>query len=194
MNSDIIQDARFGNRISEDAAEDFLYPLSVSYLSHGQPPPSATRVEGCELPEPYRSLLAHESDMTPTLEDFHGDRIALQVLDFRRAEQSLWRLVVLRLQETKRPVEFGAIVIHLGAFPQHAQERILEGRLPLGSIMAANRVERISQPEAFFHIRADRMIAESLGTRVGFWLYGRRNRLTTPSGQTLADIVEILPP
>jgi chorismate-pyruvate lyase len=151
-------------------------------------------VDGCDLPEPYRSLLVHENDMTPTLEAFHGDRIALEVLSQNLESAGLWRLVVLRLQGSNRPVEFGAIVIQLEAFPTIARDRILEGRLPLGSIMAAYDVERVSRPESFFHIRADGAIAEALGTREGFWLYGRRNRLSTPDGRTLADIVEILPP
>ena len=38
------------------------------------------RIEGARVPEPYRGLLVHEKDMTPTLEAFHGGDIHLRIL------------------------------------------------------------------------------------------------------------------
>ena len=42
-------------------------------------------------------------------------------------------------------------------------------------------------------MEADRQIAEALNLSGPERLYGRRNRLLTPSHQTLAEAVEILP-
>ncbi len=37
-------------------------------------------IDASQLPEPYRELLAHDRDMTPTLEAFCGERLHLNLL------------------------------------------------------------------------------------------------------------------
>jgi len=90
------------------------------------------QLDGEAVPEPYKTLLVHLDDMTPTLEKFHHRPIHLQVLGRRRAGDDYFREVVLRLDGTNEPVEFGAIKIHLALFPKEAREQILKavGRLP----------------------------------------------------------------
>ena len=39
--------------------------------------PRIERIDSESVPEPYKSLLVHSQDMTPTLEEFHGDTIHL---------------------------------------------------------------------------------------------------------------------
>jgi len=46
------------------------HPLDEFYARAGLPMPSLQELTGKEVPEPYRSLLVHENDMTPTLEQF----------------------------------------------------------------------------------------------------------------------------
>ena len=48
---------------------NLIYPLSEFYEQSGLSLPSVARVEGQDIPARYRSLLVHEHDMTPTLED-----------------------------------------------------------------------------------------------------------------------------
>jgi hypothetical protein len=45
----------------------------------------------------------------------------------------------------------------------------------------------------FFRMRPNDYIRAVLGPSEASWLYGRRNRLTEPSGAPLAEIIEILP-
>src|SRR6266404_2816907 len=47
---------------------NLLYPLNEFYEQAGLPLPPAVQVAAREVPEPYRSLLVHEREMTPTLE------------------------------------------------------------------------------------------------------------------------------
>src|SRR3954464_13303646 len=101
-----------------------LYPLDDFYARAGLIVPRVTRVAGEEVPEPYRQLLVHEHDMTPTLERHHGERIHLRVIGRQLTEDALSRLVVLTTNDSERPVEFGAIVIHLPPFPPAARETI----------------------------------------------------------------------
>jgi hypothetical protein len=102
--------------------------------------------------------------------------------------------VVLYLQSTETPVEFGAIKIHLERFPLAARKLILAEEWPLGRILKDCGIAYTSQPTAFLRIASDKLINEVLHLRGANLLYGRRNTLFAPSGQTLAEIVEILPP
>ena len=43
------------------------YPLDAFYEQRGEHLPVIGRVEPSSMPEPYRSLLVHDNDMTPTL-------------------------------------------------------------------------------------------------------------------------------
>lgn len=173
---------------------NLLYPLDIFYRRMSLPQPEAVEVSAEALPEPYRRLLAHYNDMTPTLEEFHGERIFIEVMEQWRDSATLSRMVSLRLQGSLRAVEFGAIVIYLRNFPAIAQELILEGRLPLGTIMAEHDVERRSHPQCFLRFQSDPLMRRALGLAQHEPLYGRRNILTTPDSRTLAEIVEILPP
>jgi hypothetical protein len=53
---------------SSVTALPYVYPLDEFYARSGLPLPRIERTSGEEVPEPYRSLLVHQNDMTPTLE------------------------------------------------------------------------------------------------------------------------------
>jgi chorismate-pyruvate lyase len=156
--------------------------------------PHASEVSGADVPEPYRTLLVHDRDMTPTLEAYHAERIHLRTIGRRHDGEALSRLVVLTTTGTCRPVEFGAIVIHLEQFPAAAREVILGCRVPLGTVLAEFAIEHYSRPSAFIRVNSDPLINGSLDTTGSDALYGRRNVLRKPDGQALADVIEILPP
>lgn len=156
--------------------------------------PPIEAVEGDAVPEPYKSLLVHQDDMTPTLEKFHGERIHLAVLSRQQRDDFYFREVVLLLDKTDKPVEFGAIKINLALFPPAARKEILEERRPLGSLLADYIITHTSRPKAFLRIRSDDFINTALRLQGSQWLYGRRNTLWDPQQRPLAEIVEILPP
>src|ERR1043166_3266186 len=58
----------------------FAYPLDEFYALAHRELPDIEQMEGTEMPEPYRELLVHNADMTPTLEKFHDERIYLNVI------------------------------------------------------------------------------------------------------------------
>lgn len=170
------------------------YPLDVLYARQGRALPPLDVVEGASIPEPCRRLLVHERDMTSTLEQFHGAGIHLRVLGSERRGEDYLREVVLELDGSNRPVEFGAILIHLGRFSAAARAAILEGRFPLGHVLREQRVAYTSRPQAFLRLASDPFINGMLGLQGAHVLYGRRNTLLNPEGRPLAEIVEILPP
>jgi hypothetical protein len=172
----------------------FAYPLDDFYAKAGRKLPRIVAVNGAEIPEPQRTLLVHDTDMTPTLEKFHAEEIHLQVIRSEEREGAYYREVVLLLEKSKRAVEFGAIKINLGLFPAAAQRSILEEDLPLGTVLAKFKVKHTSRPKAYLKIEADEFICDALNLKPGQTLYGRRNTLFDPQHRALAEIVEILPP
>ena len=171
-----------------------VHPLDEFYALAGQPLPPFNRVDGEMVPEPYKTLLVHQNDMTPTLETFHRDAIHLQVLGRRRKGDEYFREVILRLDGTEQPVEFGAIKINLALFPAAAREQILKEHLPLGHILAECKIPHTSRPSGFLRFASDKLINEVLNLAGAQVLYGRRNTLFDPQLRPLAEIVEILPP
>jgi chorismate-pyruvate lyase len=170
-----------------------LYPLDEFYSQAGVPLPTVSQVKPEDVPEPFKQLLVHNADMTPTLEAFHGETIHLRVMERHQNGDAYSRQVVLVLNGDERPVEFGAIVIYLQHFPPAAREEILQGWKPLGSILRAHNVQHVSQPQAFIRISSDALINEVLGLTKPHELYGRRNVLLDSNSNVLAEVVEILP-
>ncbi len=150
--------------------------------------------DGVAMPEPFRSLLVHDTDMTSTLEKFHREKPYLEVLAKHRRDTSLFRQVLLRGQESHRVVEYGAIRIELQELTPEARWAVLEGSRPLGAILADYRVPYVSRPQSFFGVRGGSRLQSLLNLSGPALLYGRKNFLQTPGGGVLAEVVEILPP
>ena len=181
-------------RPAHTAVSPFAYPLDEFYAQAGRALPAIEAVPGDSIPEPYRMLLVHNNDMTPTLAKFHGHRLHLEVLRRQQRQDFYFREVVLLLDETDHRVEFGAIKINLALFPATARRLILEERLPLGEILGLQQIPHTSRPKAFFRLKADTFITDALTLSGSPQLFGRRNTLLDLENHPLAEIVEILPP
>lgn len=176
------------------ASQESLYPLTEFYARYGRALPTVTAVEGSDVPEPYQSLLVHRRDMTPTLEDFYGCDIHLEILHREQVGDLYFRQVVLRLNDSDRAVEFGANKIRLDFYPPEIRDLILAEHLPLGHILKVFGLPHTSLPQAFLRVESDAFINQSLGLVAREELYGRRNTLRDPLGRPLSEIVEILAP
>jgi chorismate-pyruvate lyase len=152
------------------------------------------QIDGEAVPEPYRTLLVHRNDMTPTLEKFYGADIHLRMLGKRRERDEYFREVVLLLDGSNRPVEFGAIKINLNLFEPKVREQILAEQRPLGHILTEYKVPHRSHPRAFLRLASDPLMNEALEISGAHILFGRRNSLFDSGDRVLAEIVEILPP
>lgn len=171
-----------------------IQPLDEFFRRQGRPLPAWESVMPEAIPEPYRSLLVHERDMTRTLEQFHGASIHLRVLSRHQESATYCRESVLELDGSNRPVEFGAIKIHLELFPEPGRTQILEEHRPLGGILNASGRAYTSRPTAYLRFAADAFIRDALRLSHSVFLYGRQNTLRDALGHPLAEIVEILPP
>lgn len=174
-------------------ALDHFAPFVGFYADAKAKAPETTLIEGAAMPEPYRSLLVNNGDMTPTLEKFHRCKLHLKVLGRVHAGDE-YRRQVLLLDPQERPVEFGAIRIHLDVLLPAVQKLVLAGQRPLGGVLIENSVPHTSRPSAYFHVVGDTLINRALGIAEPCRLFGRCNTLTGNDGRIIAEVVEILPP
>ena len=170
-------------------------PLDLFYGELDLVMPEYEVVPAHALSDAGRDLLAHNEDMVARLQDHYQDTFHLSILQTRSEAGALSRLVKLVANRDNRIVEFGAIRIHLSRFSEKAVKLIREGRKPLGNILQTEKVIHRSVPQAYFRLHPDSFIAAAMGTNdESRWLYGRQNVHLNPSGQPLAEVVEILPP
>lgn len=173
---------------------ELLHPLTIFRKRDGRPLPIFEEIEGAAMPDPYRMLLVHNGDMTSRLEAFHASPMKLRILHVERTGNEYRREVLLCAQDSGLPVEYGAIEIHLEAFPEDLREQIVEGRLPLGGLLNRARFIYSSSPRAFLRLMPDLSLSRLFGLDSGTSLYGRCNVLLDESGAELAHIVEVLRP
>jgi hypothetical protein len=176
------------------AVSAMTHPLDEFYALAEQPLPAMRAVVPEEMPEPQRRLLVHERDMTPTLEQYHGARLHLEVLRSFIHGAYYFRLIVLRRDGDNQAVEFGANCISLNYFSCTARRLIVENYVPLGSILGMLRVKHTNRPRPFFRVQPDSQICAALNLRAPEALYGRKNVMFDPAGHVLSQVIEILPP
>ena len=169
-----------------------LHPLDLAYSKAGLEPPAAKAIAPAKIPQPYRSLLVHQNDMTLTLEAHFGGRVVLRPLSTFTSGPWYYRRVLLAQEYSGRPVEMGAIRMKLAALPRKVQAEIRRNRVPLGRLLRDAGVDFTSMPREFFAVVPN---GEMMGV---FWmreektLYGRRTEVML-DGRAIGDIVEILP-
>jgi hypothetical protein len=172
----------------------WLALLERFYQRASLPPPSVRELRGREVPQPYRSLLVHSTDMTPTLERFHKQRMGLTVLSRELQENAYLREVILKRANDNTPVEYGVIRICLDHLPPPAARRVLEEQAPFGNILQTEGLPHMSWPQAFFCVDSDAHMRAVLNLDHSQALFGRRNVLLDGSRRLLAEVIEILAP
>lgn len=175
-------------------ALNLFYPMNEFYKQAGAPLPQVVQVAPNDVPEPYRSLLVHDRDMTPTLAEAYQRTMQLRVLNRILRDDVYAREIILRIEGNGRAVVYAAIKIYLDRFPAEARRLILENKQPFGTILSGQGIVHSSRPEAYIQIVADDVINHALGLTGRAVLYGRRSALWNASQVPLAQVFEIVPP
>lgn len=177
-----------------DPAVNIFYPMNEFYESSGAPLPQLDQVQVPDIPEPYRSLLVHDRDMTSTLTEAYQREMRLRILR-RVLDRSVFaREIVLEVEDSGKTAVFAAIKIYLNLFPLEAKRLILEGKQPFGAILHRQRITHISRPNTFFQVIADETISHALSLTdhplTGhIMLYGRQSTLLNTSENPLARVL-----
>ena len=170
-----------------------LYPLNLIRSSKGIPKLVFKEIEASDIPEPYSTLLVHEGDMTSRLEAYHNDEIKVRKLSSSNDGKAYFREVVLETAGSKKVTEYGAIEITLQNVDEELRSLIIEAKKPLGAILNEARIPYSSAPRAFLKVVPDNAIVEVFGSIEADYLFGRSNVISSYSGDTIAQIVEIIP-
>lgn len=184
--------ARRGSSRAAGSAGDLLHPLNVTYALSGGQAPSARAVAPERVPAPYRGLLVHDRDMTPTLEWHFGGRLVVRPLSVHERGRWYVRRVLLVLEDSGRPVAMGAVRMRLDGLGNRVRNSIRRGRVPLGRILRDSGLGYRSRPRRFLAVTPN---PEMMGA---FWmheaqrLYGRQTDVML-GGAKVGDIVEVLP-
>ncbi len=192
MTGPILERATEGRGVADLAHA--VFPLNEFYSRAGLALPKFQLVAAQDMPEPYRKLLVHFDDMTPTLEAHHLGDIHIEVLGRERRGDAYFREVILRLDRDDRPVEFGANKISLERLSPVVRRLVLQEQLPFGHILKAHDVPHVGHPTAFFRVEGDLLMNRAFGLTGQHVLHGRRNTLRDLEGGCLCEVVEILPP
>src|SRR5690349_18896786 len=91
---------------------NLFYPMNEFYEQEGIALPSITRLDGRDVPEPYRNLLVHQRDMTLAMEEACGRSDELRVIRYELRGSVLSRQIDLVPEGTAKAVLFCAIKIY----------------------------------------------------------------------------------
>lgn len=178
-----------------ESCDRFLALLREFYKAMAEPPSiDAEFVAAQSLPQPQRSLLVHDSDMTSTLAAHYGEPIALRVLDCHNGQHSYRRHIVLETSISRRPIEYGAMQVLLPLLSEAAREEVLAAKTPLGAVLARHGLNYRHCPGGHFRIHTNQLIEQALRLSWPQWLYGRCNCMSDGVGRVVAEVIEILPP
>ena len=178
----------------KNISPDVLYPLSFMRAARNLPVLTYEKIEPLDMPEPYRSLLVHEGDMTSRLEAHHERSIKVSRLRSSNNGKLYFREVMLQTEPDDKPTEYGAIEVNLNALPEEARALVLQAQQPLGGILNDYRIPYSSAPRAFLKVAPDGPIVEAFGTVEADYLFGRSNVISGFNEEVIAQIVEILAP
>lgn len=169
------------------------YPLSVFYDQETEEGPVFEEVSSIDMPEPYRTLLCHTNDMTPTLEKYLDEAAHLSLLGRQSGNGYFFRHIAL-VDKNNDPMELGAIKIYISKFPPQAQLLINESFIPLGTIYEMFSIQHINKPQSYYRVVSDQRINNIFKLSEPTILYCRINQQVNSDDEVLALALEILPP
>jgi hypothetical protein len=147
---------------------------------------------GEKLPKREQLLLVHANDMTTTLSEFYGGPLHVKILHKTQRDDLYLREVYL-CTESDQIVEYGVIAVALEQFTVSQQSAIHAGQVPLGGLLHQFQVPFVSAPIGYVSLPAKGLNVSSLPAPAGSTCFGRFNRLSKPTGEPLAWILEVLP-
>ena len=158
----------------------------------GESAPATVPVDARQVPQPARSLLAHESHMTVTLEAHHKCPVDLTILASAREGVHYARKILLSRSTDGFVVQFGIMRFDFKHCTETVRDLILEGQTPLGRILIENGVLRRLTLHQLVQVQPTTEILEHFGRpQAEQPIYGRLATIHC-DGQPAVDLLEIV--
>jgi len=148
-------------------------------------------VEASDLPEAYRSLLAHTDHMTVTVEAWHNSLVDVKVLAEARDADHYARKILLVEQRDGSPVQFGIMRIDLSGLPEIVRLEIESQALPLGRIMIRHHLMRSVELCQLWRVNPGPELRSQLKLTDDEPIYGRTARILV-NGNPAVELLEIV--
>ncbi|HEX6985339.1 MAG TPA: hypothetical protein VF170_08175 [Planctomycetaceae bacterium] len=145
------------------------------------------------MPEPYRTMLAHEHHMTVTMEQYHGGPVDVKVLARREVGGTYCRKILLTKRGTDQVVQFGIVRFDFQYVTSAVRDEILSEEIPLGRVLIRHNVLRHIDLGALLRIEAGPGLAKYLRMPEGGLTYGRLATIFC-NGRPAVDLLEITAP
>ena len=126
-----------------------------------------------QLPEDYRTLLAHHDHMTVALEAFHDSLVNVRALAEWHDDASYARCSLLSRQTDARVVQFGIMRIWLADLPAKAQDEITSRKWPLGRVLIRHNILREVELITLWRIEPGPVLKQHLQLADDRPIYGR---------------------
>ena len=144
-----------------------------------------------QVPEPSRSLLAHDHHMTVTLEEHHDCPVNVKVLATRTDGGRYSRKILLTRQSDGVVVQYGIVRLDMTVLASEVRKEIEAKETPLGRILIAHDVLREVKMFNLFKIQCGEELAKSLGLESGQICFGR-TALIYCDGNPAIELLEIV--
>jgi hypothetical protein len=144
-----------------------------------------------ELPDGYRSLLAHHDHMTVALEAWHNSLVEIEALAEWSDDASYARASLLRRQTDGQVIQFGIMRIWLGDLPAAAQEEITSKRTPLGRVLIRHNLLREVDVLTLWRITPGPVLRTHFGTEAAKAVFGRSAQILVDERPTV-QVLEIV--
>jgi chorismate-pyruvate lyase len=105
-----------------------------------------------QLPQPYRTLLAHHEHMTVSVERHYGEKVDVEVIAAKRSGDYYARKIILHLQSNRRTVLFGIPRLNLRLVDDDVRREILSENKPLGRVLIDHNVLREVQLASLYRV------------------------------------------
>ena len=160
---------RYGRRLApRPGSIRIIYPLDEFYAERGEAVPAIERVEPDEMPEPYRSLLDHKTDMTSTLERFYQETLHIEVLARHLRESEYFREVVLVLDRQAQSASNSAPSRSFSTCsPMKRARRFCASGSRWAGFCNRFNIPFASRPGAFLRLASDKFIDAALAIAGG---------------------------
>ena len=143
-----------------------------------------------EVPAPFNQLLVHNEHMTTRLTAYHGEPVALEVLEHRQDGDTYKRKILLTVGQG-HVVEVGVVRIHLNFTAEEVRNEILSKKTPLGDILIQHNVLRRIEPKWFFRFDGPATLEAAFDRPLDGPIYGRVGVIHC-DGEPAIELLEVV--
>ncbi|HAY81987.1 MAG TPA: hypothetical protein DCY79_19460 [Planctomycetaceae bacterium] len=152
-----------------------------------------TELQEQVLPEPYRTLLAHDAHMTVTVEAHHNSKVDVDVLETHRTDTHYSRKILLRRQSDGVVVQFGPVRLNVAFLGADARREIESEQTPLGRVLIEHDVLRHVRLLSLWETQPSAELCDLFGLQQPQPCYGR-TALIYCNGMPAVELLEIVTP